>query len=101
LILLRCEHTNHSSPIKDLGDSPSQNKLLEAPRLAGGIMNTLIMVGLFVGLAFILAAGLFSVANDLRLRIEYPPLAHPDGDDEAETELANDASPLSQSSLRS
>jgi len=65
-------------------------------------MNTLIIVGLFVGLAFILAAGLFSVANDLRLRIEYPPMAHPDGDEEAEeTELANDASPLPQSSSRS
>jgi hypothetical protein len=64
-------------------------------------MNTLIMVGLFVGLAFILAVGLFSVANDLRLRIEYPPLAHPDDDEEAEeTELANDSSPLSQSSSR-
>jgi hypothetical protein len=44
-------------------------------------MNTLIIIGLFVGLAFILAAGLFSVANDLRLRIEYPPMAHPDGDE--------------------
>ena len=65
-------------------------------------MNTLIIVGLFVGLAFILAAGLFSVTNDLRLRIGYPPPAHPDGDDEAdETELANDSSPLSQSSSRS
>jgi hypothetical protein len=64
-------------------------------------MNTLIMVGLFVGLAFILAVGLFSVANDLRLRIEYPPLAHPDDDEGAdETELANDSSPLSQSSSR-
>ena len=65
-------------------------------------MNTLITIGLFVGLAFILAVGLFSVANDLRLRIEYPPLANPDGDEEAdETELANDASPLPQSSTRS
>jgi len=64
-------------------------------------MNTLIIVGLFVGLAFILAAGLFSVANDLRLRIEYPPLAHPDGDEDAdETELANDSSALPQSSSR-
>jgi|HubBroStandDraft_6_1064221.scaffolds.fasta_scaffold136163_2 hypothetical protein len=65
-------------------------------------MSTLMMVGLFVGLAFILAVGLFSVANDLRLRIEYPPLANPDGDEEAdETELANDSSPLPQSSSRS
>jgi len=65
-------------------------------------MNTLIIVGLFAGLAFILAAGLFSVANDLRLRIEYPPLAHPDGDEDAdETELANDSSALPQGSSRS
>ncbi len=65
-------------------------------------MNTLIIVGLFVGLTFILAVGLFSVANDLRLRIEYPPMAHPDGDEEDdETELANDSSPLPQSSSRS
>jgi hypothetical protein len=65
-------------------------------------MNTLIIVGLFLGLAFLLAVGLFSVANDLRLRIEHPPLAYPDADDEAdETELANDSSPLSRSSLRS
>jgi len=63
-------------------------------------VNTLIIVGLFVGLAFLLAVGLFSVANDLRLRIEYPPLAHPDGDED-DTELANDSSPLPQSSPRS
>jgi len=65
-------------------------------------MNTLIIFGLFAVLALILAAGLFSVANDLRLRIEYPPMARPDGDEEAEeTELANDSSPLPQSSSRS
>jgi hypothetical protein len=65
-------------------------------------MNTLIMVGLFVGLAFILAVGLYSVANDLRLRIEYPPQAYPDGDEETDdTELANHTSPLSHSSSRS
>lgn len=65
-------------------------------------MHTLIIVGLFVGLAFILAVGLFSVANDLRLRIEYPPMAHPDGDAEAdETEMANNSSPLPHSSSRS
>jgi hypothetical protein len=66
------------------------------------MMDTLIIVGLFVGLAFLLAAGLFSVANDLRLRIEHPPLSYPDADEDAdETELANDSSPLSQSSSRS
>jgi hypothetical protein len=64
-------------------------------------MNTLIIVALFLGLAFILAVGLFSVANDLRLRIEYPPMAHPDDDEATETELANDSSPFSQSSSRS
>jgi hypothetical protein len=65
-------------------------------------VNTLIIIGLFVGLAFILAVGLFSVTNDLRLRIEYPPLPHPDGDEETdETELASDSSPLPQSSSRS
>jgi hypothetical protein len=50
-------------------------------------MSALIVVELFVGLAFDLAVGSFSVSRELRLRIEYPPPPSPDYDDEEDEDV--------------
>jgi hypothetical protein len=47
-------------------------------------MRSLVLVGLFVGLGFIMAVGFISVVRDLLLRIAVPPLLNPEDNDETD-----------------
>jgi hypothetical protein len=58
-------------------------------------MSMLIIVGLFVGLGFVLAIGFFSMTHELYLGTYYPPLLSPDDGDEGEFEDATVAAALS------
>jgi hypothetical protein len=61
-------------------------EIIEARRIipsrTGIVMSGLIILGLFVGLGFILAMGFFRVTRELYLGTDYPPLLSPDDDDD-------------------